>query len=97
MFLTSIAGSSFVPIGKFVNGLLPFCLSRSSMADRSYTFPSSAMTGSKGSEKVMGQTSSAKASSMALLCRCSSCAVSSSASAARLRLLPPPQEVPPSG
>eukprot|EP00900_Chrysochromulina_parva_P008913 jgi/Chrpa1/18022/Chrysochromulina_OHIO_Genome00022123-RA len=56
------------------------------MAERSYTLPSSAMTGSTGSEKVMGQTSSAKASSVALLCRRNSCAVSSAAARPRARL-----------
>jgi hypothetical protein len=81
MFLTCSAGSSLVPIAKFVTGLLCCCLSHSSMAERSYTLPSSAVTGSTGSEKVMGQTSSAKASSVALLCR-RSCTVSSWASAA---------------
>ena len=81
MFLTCSAGSSLVPIAKFVTGLLCCCLSHSSMAERSYTLPSSAVTGSTGSEKVMGQMSSAKASSVALLCR-RSCTVSSWASAA---------------
>eukprot|EP00900_Chrysochromulina_parva_P010395 jgi/Chrpa1/19357/Chrysochromulina_OHIO_Genome00020525-RA len=55
------------------------------MAERSYTLPSSAMTGSTGSEKVMGQRNSFMASSVALLCR-RSCAVSSSRAAERPRL-----------
>ena len=71
MSVTWSAGSSFVPISKFVTGLLRCCLSHSSMAERSYTLPSSAMTGSTGSEKVMGQRSLFMASlfGRALVCR----------------------------
>ena len=57
--------------------------SHSAIAERSYTLPSSAITGSSGRLWVMGHRNSLMASSTALLClRSSCCVVASSASAA---------------
>ena len=77
IFFTCSAGRSLPPICSLVDGDLPFPrASHSSMAFRSYTRPSSAVTGSTGSSWVIGQTNSAADSSSTLLKRLCSVSVS---------------------